>query len=341
MATSSPERKLHFYIYDRNHEFRDTFSTLLKEQQDEEGAVCVGDAGSDLTVQATVVNDKGYLMGYSLAPAVAGLSIGAIVSPGTSFGIMEGGLDLAISKYYSSLFGLGIEPRVVTLAVQKALLHRPSGGLLYNPVQHAERIPAETLLTNIQEQLGATRTASGLPAYFDDRSDVPDLIHLPTMATPSSIYHGEYERLCNSLVFNCTWNLLANLNQTHLSAAEVERPTLNVMLTGMGTGIGKVPPKISALYMFKAMYYFARILRMKKENTAVSDIARYTSGMLRDIPILPGQEYSEFGRVREGAEAEEGDSEDEVSVDEDEDGEEQQNAPEAPQNEDEEMTQVD
>lgn len=288
---TSSIQKVHFYIYDRNDEFRETFATLMKNQMQDEGCISIGDANSDYPIQATVVTDKAYLSSSLIAPAITGLSIGAIVSPGTSFGWMEGGFDLTINQYYSSLFGIGIRPRIVTNAVQQALLHRKSGSMIYTPFQSAERIPAETLLTNIRASIGATRTESGLPSYFDDRADVPDLIHVPIMPTPQRIHHLHVaRRLCDHVIFNCMWNVMSKLSETHLDVPETENSTLNVMLTGMGTGIGGVSPKDSALYMFKAIYLYSRLRRMRQEATPSQDIAMYSMQKLKEVPTLPGSE---------------------------------------------------
>lgn len=283
-------KKLHFYIYDRTPEFQSTFQTLLLTQSltTVEGHPVIGTSAnpgrSSALVHATVVTDARLLQASSIAPAVEQLRIGAIVSPGNSFGWMEGGFDLAINLYYLSLLDTSasateISTRSVSAAVQAALMHASPYSMAYNPVQTAVRIPAPTLLSHISPP--QTLKQPGRP--------VPDLIHLPTMATPTRIARSQHERLCDSTVFNCTWNLMSVLADTHLFADEDHHtePTLHVMLTGLGTGVGRVPAEVAALHMFKAIYYYAKVVNMQQHAQSPQDshdIAKFIQTNLQQVP---------------------------------------------------------
>lgn len=280
-------KKLHFYIYDRTTEFQTTFQSLLASQTltTAEGHPVIGtstSASSSTLVHATVVTDAGLLQASSIAPAVEQLRIGAIVSPGNSFGWMEGGFDLAINLYYLSLLDSSVaevNTRSVSAAVQMAMMHSSPYSMAYNPVQTAVRIPASFLLAHITPP--QTLKQPGKP--------VPDLIHLPTMATPTRIARAQHERLCDSTVFNCTWNLMSVLADTHLFAHDEHHaePTLNVMLTGLGTGVGRVPAEAAALHMFKAIYYYAKVVNMQQHAQSPQeskDIVKFIQTNLQQMP---------------------------------------------------------
>lgn len=279
-------QKVHIFVYDRNPQFRKTFAYLLERQGVNEGSVVLGNGSHEdpRPVQVTVVQDTSYYNSNSLPRAVADLSIGAIVSPANSFGRMEGGFDLAISLYYGSLVGNNVPPHAISKAVKTALLAGKSKIMGYNPTQNAERIPADLLLSTLRADLGLSRR-SDPPAYYNG-TNVPDLIHLPTMATPTNI-HGGTKRLCDSVVFNCTWNLMATLAASHLYEETVNTPTLKILLTGLGTGVGGVPLPTAATIMFKAIYHYAKILHMTEENIPTDVISAYIADNFRKVPEVP------------------------------------------------------
>lgn len=295
-------RKLNFIVFDRNVEFRSTFQSLLSLQSQNEQDIAIG---TDeiypriSPVTAMVVTDPTYLQSDSLNLAVSDLGVHAIVSPGNSFGLMEGGFDLTISQYYLSLFSslesdqlpappVQLPSKYVSAAVQSALLNEIPFCMAYNPVQRAIRIPASELLKRIRTAARPTKLRE-----LDENTFVPDLVHLPTMATPAVINlrptgNGNEQRLCDSIIFNSTWNLMAELARTHLYADFVENSVLNVVLTGLGTGVGNVPPKIAALHMFKAIFYYTKVMQLRysassSDSKDSEEIAKYVQTKIQAV----------------------------------------------------------
>jgi len=137
-----------------------------------------------------------------------------IVSPANSFGFMDGSLDLAISE----TLGWGIQERL-----QKIIQEEHNGELL---VGQAVLVPT-------------------------DSKEIPWCISAPTMRVPSIIMNTPNPYLASKAVF-C---LLKEVQEAfkwpvNVSGEKVERPSLEIVsMTGMGTGVGKVPYEVCAKQM--------------------------------------------------------------------------------------------
>lgn len=275
-------RKLHFFVYDRTPEVQRAFEGLLSHQLYKLGGMHVGQGKphDPLPIQVTVVKDQAYLGSSSIAAAVNDLGINAIVSPGNSLGFMEGGFDLAINLYYGSLVGVNTPVRTVTLAIQKALVQGQSKFFGYNPVHNVERIPAQAILDNLRQATQTEVSRDDPPAYHN-RHNVPDLLHVPTMAVPSKLQ--DTTKLFNSVVFNCVWSLLAKLAETHLftesdsNTSNTDDKTLNIMITGLGTGVGALDPVTASCHMFYALFHYGKVIEMLQTGSTSEDVSKYFS----------------------------------------------------------------
>lgn len=278
---SQPNKQLHFYIYDKSFEFRNYFQSLLSHQGHTEGAFSLGGSSSPIyaseyAIKVTVITDPKYFQTPSIGDAVHDFKIGAIVSPGNSFGRMEGGFDLAINLFYSSILNRSITQAKLTAALQTTLQRVSPHTMAYNPPQHAVRIPGHMLLSTIAPDEPAwSPHASPHPAPpppYHLLAAAPDLVHLPTGPTPGPLNVSTAGRLCDSPVFNCTWSLVSTLADSHIfSPAQTDQPCLNILLTGLGTGSGQVPHPVAALHMFKALYYYSKVMYMNSKATTEAD----------------------------------------------------------------------
>ena len=226
-----------------------------------------------------------YYQASSIEPIIKRLNISAIVSPGNSYGHMEGGFDLAISKYYCSLFpaSAGVNPRRVTKAVQASMFDKGTRMLGYNPPQSAVFIPGEKLMAKIaSSHTNSNSHGSGHghgyghghggqynqynpPPTYHRNNTAPDLIHVPTMAVPQKIHYEYWTRLSDSVIFNSMWHMLATVADAYLFTNV--QPTgyeseeyINILVTGMGTGVGNVPEALAAEHMYKAMETYSILL---------------------------------------------------------------------------------
>ncbi|CAL1712161.1 unnamed protein product [Somion occarium] len=151
-----------------------------------------------------------------------------LVSPANAFGIMDGGYDLALSR----AFIVDDDIWALTNAVQDVLHKRYRG---YLPPGSCTMVPLSPALTT-SNPLGCTTLAV-----------------VPTMRTPESVsWHRD-------LVYESMWNLLAALWRWN----EGERPDAapqvqKVLLTGLGTGHGRIGFDKCAKQMFLAALNFAR-----------------------------------------------------------------------------------
>ncbi|KAI6000986.1 macro domain-like protein [Pisolithus orientalis] len=95
----------------------------------------------------------------------------------------------------------------------------------------------------------------------------------PTMRLPSSVvWHKE-------IVYNCVWSLLVEIDHHNARAAVDPRlhPIRSVVMTGIGTGIGRIPPKQCAKQTALAFaHYHAAKTRVATWSTMTwADIEQY------------------------------------------------------------------
>lgn len=137
-----------------------------------------------------------------LSDAVVQNSIDAIVSPGNSFGFLNGGFDQAIANFYGALSSK--TPEQVSKDFQHELLKQVGG---YNPPGSAIVVDMNTVLN-----VGGSK--------------LPKLIHASTMGMPEKVSSND------PVIFNCLWNLF--------TCVKKDDDISNVLLTGLGTGTGGV-----------------------------------------------------------------------------------------------------
>jgi O-acetyl-ADP-ribose deacetylase (regulator of RNase III) len=135
----------------------------------------------------------------------------ALVSPANSFGFMDGGLDMQISKF----FGWHVQERLQSLIQTK---------------HHGE------LLVGMAEIV-----ATG-------HSQIPYLISAPTMRVPMILGRETVN------VYLATRAVLLLIKFGQFEDGQMLNKTVkSVAFSGMGTGVGRVPPEICALQMRQAV----------------------------------------------------------------------------------------
>lgn len=142
----------------------------------------------------------------------------AIVSPGNSFGFMDGGLDGLIEQHYpdtSTTFG------------------------------------AQRLVNKYMDRIGECNVGSAFSVTLDD-ANMTILIYAPTMRIPMDIRNTD----------NVYVSTLAALQEISKYPTKYKNVG-SVLLPGMGTGAGRVPPMEAARQMFLA---FKRWNEPKKQT---------------------------------------------------------------------------
>ncbi|KAH8999932.1 macro domain-like protein [Lactarius hatsudake] len=162
------------------------------------------------------------------------LQCDCIVSPANSFGIMDGGYDLALSL----AFGLGADGmNTLTRQVQRAL-HVQSHG--YLP-------PGSCLITSLPEDLAGIN---------GNRFGASSIAVMPTMRYPVDV------RWHQDLIYNVMWNLLVQVTRWNrepgvagnTGVKKIER----ILMTGLATGTGRVSAQRCAKQMMLAVRHFTQ-----------------------------------------------------------------------------------
>ena len=145
-----------------------------------------------------------------------------VVSPANSFGLMGGGVNLALSKAFGAARGVTISH------VQKALWAEFFG----------HQNPGTCLIVDMEPLTG--------PCRF--------LAHCPTMRVPSTIPIG------SDVVYCCMWSILLAVhkhNKQHADAAGDRSSMIHKLLcSGLGTGRGKVSADACAEQMVLAIKHY-------------------------------------------------------------------------------------
>lgn len=205
-----------FLFYDKSPELRSIFTKLIE---------CTKDVK-----RPQINNAEIQVLQYDplvpFADVVKNTGVDAIVSPGNSFGFMNGGFDAAISKYYASVANTSQDE--ITLHVQRMLKEKVGG---YNP-------PTNAVILNMAAAI-ATPNA-------------PHLVHVPTMALPHRIPAH------TPTIFNCMWSVIHSIKAHNgsVSTCEGVMPIESVLLSGLGTGVGDVPPTSCATQIMTALQLF-------------------------------------------------------------------------------------
>ncbi|KAL1950612.1 hypothetical protein VTO73DRAFT_5736 [Trametes versicolor] len=151
-----------------------------------------------------------------------------VVSPANTFGIMDGGYDLALSR----AFMVDDDIWALTNAVQDALRARHRS---YLPPGSCTLVPLLATLS----AANALRCTS--------------VAVVPTMRTPESVaWHQD-------LVYECMWNLLTALWRWNAGERPDGAPPIQrVLMSGLGTGNGGIGAETCAKQMCLAALNFAR-----------------------------------------------------------------------------------
>ncbi|GMG49371.1 unnamed protein product [Ambrosiozyma monospora] len=167
-----------------------------------------------------------------------------IVSPGNSIGYMGGGFDKALAELFSPT-GNPTNWKDTELAVQSNLLDGYKG-----------------YLTPTNANLIEFKTDS----FFQNSKawnllSANSILHIPTMRVPRRLYHGPEDTLdMYRFVFDSTWEVLSTLNKANLTTLHLGLNRYSfidtLVLTGFGTGYGKIPIDVMCKAMISAITIF-------------------------------------------------------------------------------------
>ncbi|KAH9912763.1 macro domain-like protein [Epithele typhae] len=150
--------------------------------------------------------------------------IDCLVSPANSFGRLDGSYDAVLSEALAP----ASDPDALTRAAQTTLYARWRG---FAPPGTCTLVPL-----------------TGTPCA-DNPTGCRVLALCPTMRIPSSVsWHRE-------IVYNCVWSLLVAVDQHNADAGPGER-IRNVAMTGLATGVGRVPVEVCAVQTALAFAHF-------------------------------------------------------------------------------------
>ncbi|KAK2459996.1 hypothetical protein APHAL10511_008002 [Amanita phalloides] len=161
-----------------------------------------------------------------------------IVAPTNSYGIMDGGFNLRLATELSPTN----DPNFITRLVQKAIADRYNG---FIP-------PGSCLL---------------VPGVPPNRFGCKVLALCPTMRHPGDLtWHKD-------IVYNTMWSLLVQLGHWDTQYMyNSDQRIYNVLMTGLGTGIGKISPVVCAQQMALAVRHYTLLRDEKKEVRVWSDV---------------------------------------------------------------------
>ncbi|KAI9452128.1 macro domain-like protein [Lactarius psammicola] len=162
------------------------------------------------------------------------LQCDCVVSPANSFGIMDGGYDLALSLAFQGTDGV----KTLSRQVQRAL-HVHSHG--YLP-------PGSCIVTSLPGEVAGKMNKFGASS----------IAVMPTMRYPVDV------RWHQDLIYNAMWNLLVEVTRWNsepgvdngaesTGGKKIER----ILMTGLATGTGKVSARRCAKQMMLAVRHFA------------------------------------------------------------------------------------
>jgi O-acetyl-ADP-ribose deacetylase (regulator of RNase III) len=179
--------------------------------------------------------------------------VDCMVSPANSFGLMDGGLDLEISKYYGGIANL-------IPVVRSALVDEWCG----------QQNVGTCLLVDAQKLIQSARQgeqAKNAPRY---------IAHVPTMRVPKVLHPDD------DIAYRCTWALLTAVRKHNIEVAKQGQNTRHerinsVLCAGFGTGSGQFPLDECARQMVLAVKHFAE--RTSKSSTEEDDL-RGSSGLM-------------------------------------------------------------
>ncbi|KAI6096968.1 macro domain-like protein [Pisolithus croceorrhizus] len=151
----------------------------------------------------------------------AQVTFDCVVSPANSYGIMDGGFDF----YLSIAFSPRKDVFALTRLVQAAIRDRYYG---FAP-------PGSCIL---------------VPGLSPNDFSCKVIAVCPTMRYPEELkWHKD-------IVYITMWSLLVQLETWNENADNEEKKIKKVLMTGLGTGVGKIPPAVCAKQMALAVKHF-------------------------------------------------------------------------------------
>ncbi|XP_024388278.1 uncharacterized protein [Physcomitrium patens] len=170
--------------------------------------------------------------------------VDCIVSPANSFGLMDGGLDLTISKYYGGV------ARLVPI-VRSALVDEWCG----------QQNVGTCVLVDTQKLIQGANHGNNVPRY---------IAHVPTMRVPKLLLPDD------DIAYRCTWALLTAVRKHNNEILKQDQTRTGgerintVLCSGFGTGIGNFPLQECARQMVLAVKHFAE--RTSSNSTNEDDL---------------------------------------------------------------------
>lgn len=151
----------------------------------------------------------------------AQVTFDCVVSPANSYGIMDGGFDF----YLSMAFSPPKDFHALTRLVQAAIRDRYYG---FAPPGSCILVP-------------------GLP---------PNDFSCKVIAVCPTMRYPEELKWHKDIVYNTMWSLLVELEIWNEKADDEEKKIKKVLMTGLGTGVGKIPSSVCAKQMALAVKHF-------------------------------------------------------------------------------------
>lgn len=185
----------------------------------------------------------------------AQVTFDCIVSPANSYGIMDGGsvsdlqlrpptcsanILLRFDFYLSMTFSPPNDFHVLTRLVQAAIRNRYYG---FAPPGSCILVP-------------------GLP---------PNDFSCKTIAVCPTMRYPEEMTWHKDIVYNTMWSLLVELENWNKKVDDEENKIKRVLMTGLGTGIGKIPAADCARQMALAVKHFLYVRREEGERARAED----------------------------------------------------------------------
>ena len=128
-----------------------------------------------------------------------------------------------------------------------------------------------------------------MSAFNEKRFNCKWIAHCPTMRVPMNC------RWNKDIVYNCMWSLLNEL-RTHNTSKPQGQHIRTVLVTGLGTGIGRFPADTCASQMIVAYRHFVDNLRKTSHTTSWDEAIAKGLDLdetVRTVPFLSPSNYRE------------------------------------------------
>ncbi len=228
-------------------------------------------------------------------------TVDCIVSPGNSFGYLGGGFDLAVAEFFKpSSSPWEVSETALQLCLQESLqgYNPPSNPKLID-MRHAYdlynkySLPKNKSNSKFAKYPDSVNYDVDCPAWIHYKCRY--LLHLPTMRWPQVL--GYPEEQLRQIIFDYVWNILTTIHSHNLNIKDSKshNPSIlhtnitNVILTGLGTGVGQVDPDLCAISMLSAIEVFNYSL-----NIDLQDELQYTKYIEKLITFMKDGNLAQF-----------------------------------------------